>query len=75
MSPRLSSRHPQGGDYRIIVRGHVGAGSPVIARCERHQRRGCTVLSGAFPELGDLFGALDDLRSRQVELISVLPGA
>ena len=75
MSPRVSSRQPQGGEYRIIVRGPIGAASPAIARCERQQRRGCTVLSGAFPELGDLFGALDDLRSRQVELISVLPGA
>jgi hypothetical protein len=75
MSPGPSSRHPEGGDYRIIVRGHVDARSPVIAKCERHQRRGCTVLSGAFPELGDLFGALDELRSRQVEVISVLPGA
>ena len=75
MSSRLSARHPQGGEYRIMVRGHIGAASPAFARCERHQRRGCTVLSGAFPELGDLFGALDDLRSGQVELISVLPAA
>jgi hypothetical protein len=75
MNPRLSSRHPQGGEYRIIVRGPIGAASPAIARCERQQRRGCTVLSGAFPELGELIGALDDLRSRQVELISVLPAA
>jgi hypothetical protein len=44
MNPRLSSRHPQGGEYRIIVRGPIGAASPAIARCERQQRRGCTVL-------------------------------
>ena len=55
MSSRLSARHPQGGEYRIMVRGHIGAASPAFARC--------------------LFGALDDLRSRQVELISVLPAA